>query len=228
MKKKATRVSVLVTMILLILLSCKKDKTNDNAVADVYVKSILSDGEPVFGLAHYVLGYAAMTSVTVSTPVGMTDPLNAYNTGKTIFYIEPSLALGTYTGTPPSPGTYSYGITFNDGIEKVITDDLGATYILPASITSIVKSSNNQSVIMSWEPLAGAEYFQVSIYKEGTWQWTSSAFPPPTGNTTSIPLSVIPSYSPGSYTYQLDAVNYASAETGNFQAISSASVTIDL
>lgn len=81
---------------------------------------------------------------------------------------------------------------------------------------------------MSWEPLTGAEYFQLSIIKNGTTLYTSNPFTPPSNNTIEIPLSFIPSYTPGVYTYQLDAVIYESISSGKIQAISSASTSIDL
>jgi hypothetical protein len=228
MKKKVIRVPVVVMMILLVMFSCKKDSRNDNATADVYVKSILVDGEPFFGLVHYVVGYEAMTSVSVDPPGGTTEPLIAYDSGKTIYYIEPTLALGTYSTTPPTHGTYNYLVTFDDAVEKTVTDELGDTYLLPASIISIAKTSDNQSVRLTWEAVTGVEYYQLSISKNGTVVYTSQLFIPPTGNSIDIPISYIPSYDPGTYSYQLDAIDYASLETGKLQAVSSASVTIDL
>jgi hypothetical protein len=228
MEKKIIKVPVLAMMILLVMFSCKKASRNDNALADVYVKSILVDGEPYFGLAHYVVGYEPMTSVTVDPPSGTSEPLIAFDNSKTIYYIEPTLALGTFSTTPPTPGTYDYLVTFDDAVEKTVTDDLGSTYLLPASITSIVKATDNQSVKLTWQAVTGVEYYQLSISKEGTVVYTSQLFTPPTNNTIDIPISYIPSYTPGTYTYQLDAVDYASVETGKLQAVSSASVSIDL
>jgi hypothetical protein len=228
MKTNAVKVPLLIMMLLLVLISCKKDKPNDTAEADVYVKSILSDGEPVFGLVQYVFGYAVMSSVTVQSPSGSSDQLSAYDTGKTVFYSEPAVALGTYSGTPPEPGTYNYNVTFEDGIEKVFTNELSSIYLLPPTISSIGKSSDSQSVTMSWEPLTGVEYFQLSIYKNGTIEYTSNLFTPPSTNTLVVPLSVIPSYSPGVYNFQLDAIAYESGSSGKLQAISSASVSTDI
>lgn len=230
MKKKAMRVPVLVIMMLLVLLSCNKDnKPDDNAEADVYIKSVLIDGVPVFGIAHYVLGYATMNAVTVDLPGGMTDQLNAYDAGKKIFYIEPSIAEGTYSNNVPEPGIYYYNVTFSDGVESVFINQLTSSYLLPAEITSVVKSSDSQSVILSWAPVAGVEYFQLSIYKEGALKFSSPPFTPPTGNSIDIPISIITSpYMPGSYTIQLDAIDYESLETGKLHAISSASSSIVL
>jgi hypothetical protein len=226
--KNNIRIPVLIIMMLLVSFSCKKAKQNDNAAADVYVKSIIFDGEPVYGLAQYVIGYAAMTEVTVTAPGGAIDRLTAFDVSNMIYYSEPTVAMGTYTLTPPTPGTYSYGITFDDGIKKVVTDNLGANYLSPATITSFTKASDSQSVIMNWEPLSGVDDMQLSISKAGTIVYTSQPFVPPSGNTLTIPIGLIPSFTPGSYTYQLDAIKYESLQTGNLQAISSAVATIDL
>jgi len=65
----------------LVLLSCKKDGQNDDAVADVYVKSILADGN--LFLALYTMWWVCTDdAVTVNPPGGMMEPLNAYSTTK--------------------------------------------------------------------------------------------------------------------------------------------------
>ncbi len=228
MKKNLIKLFTVIIMLSASLISCQKDKVNDNAEADVYVKSIFNDGEPVFGLVHYVFGYAAMSSVSVQLPGGEEDQLTAYDTGKTIYYAEPSIGLGTYSGTPPTPGSYTYDVTFEDGIEKIVTNELGSDYLLPPTITSITKTTGSQSVTIVWEPLEGAQYFKLFIIKDGTTVYASNPFSPPSQNTIVAPLSLIPSYTPGNYTYQLDAVIYESDGSGKIQAVSSASTSIDI
>ncbi len=228
MKRNFVKIPSVIMLLVLVLISCKKDKLNDIADADVYVKTIFNDGEPVFGIVHYVFGYSKMSSVIVEFPGGTEDQLTAYDSGKTVYYLEPLIGLGTYSGTPPTHGTYTYKVTFESGIQKSFTNELGTSYLLPPTITSLVKSSGSQSVTMSWEPLTGAEYFQLSITQNGTTLYTSNPFSPPSNNTIEIPLSFIPSYTPGVYTYQLDAVIYESISSGKIQAISSASTSIDL
>lgn len=228
MKTNAVKIPFLIVILLSVLISCKKDKPNYFADADVYVKSIFSDGEPVFGLVHYVFGYEAMSSVTVQSPGGANNQLSAYDTDNTVFYSEPSIALDTYSTTPPEPGTYNYSVTFKNGLEKVFTNDLSDKYLLPPTITSVIKATGSQSVTMSWAPLEGAEYFQLSIYKDGTLEYTSNPFTPPSGNSIDIPLSLIPSYTPGLYNFQLDAVIYESSSSGKLQALSSASSSAEI
>jgi hypothetical protein len=228
MKNNSIKISLLVMIMIVGLLSCKKDKPNDDAVADVYIKSILSDGVPVFGLVHTVVGYSAMSSVTVQSPSGVADQLNAYNSGKMIYYTEPSLTLGTYSDSQPESGEYSYGVTFEDGTEKVFTNELKDIYLLPPTINSIEKSIDNQNVIMSLAPLTGVEYYQLSVSKDGTVLNTSDLLLPPSGNNIVIPLTFIPYYTPGAYTFQLDAVIYESSSSNKLQALSTASLSADI
>jgi hypothetical protein len=228
MKKNAIRVPAFVIMILLISISCKKETRNDNAAADVYVRSILYGGVPVYGLAQSVFGFAAMTKVTATTPTGTVIQLKANDSQNMIFYSVPTTPE-TYSTTTPQPGTYTYNITFDDGIEKILTNDLGANFLPPPVITSIAKSADGQAVVLSWEQLSGVDYFQLTISRQSTILYTSEQFAPISGNTLTIPKAVITDFLPGkTYKYQLDAINYESLETGQLQSVSSASASIVL
>lgn len=218
----------MLTIMILGLLSCKKDVQNDDAMADVYVKTITVTGQTAFGLEHIVRGGAEMNSVTVTLPGGSAQQLIAYDSSKLLYYFAPSLGDGTFTRTPPTTGTYSYKVTFSDGIQKVFTDVLGSQYLPPANITSIAKTSDGQNVQLNFDALPGANYFQISIYLGEDLLYTSDLQTPPAGNNFVIPLSVIPSFTPGTYTYHLDAVIYQSITTGQLQAISTATADVTL
>src|SRR5690242_5058889 len=128
MKESKIKVSALIVMMLLSLMACKKDGRVDDGVADVYIKSVLLDGEPVYGLVHYVRGYSAVSTVTVNMPDQTMDQLNPYDESYTVFYSEPSPLNGSYSAVVPTKGTYNYGLKFTDGVEKVIKDELEETY----------------------------------------------------------------------------------------------------
>jgi hypothetical protein len=227
MKNKAIGVPVLAIMILLVSWSCKKETRDDTAAADVYVKSVLSGGVPVFGLVHTVMGRAAMAEVTVTTPGGATQQLTG-DSQRLIFYNLP-LTPDTYSATPPQAGTYIYDITFDDGVKQVVTNDLGNDYLTPPVITSITKSTDGLSVNLTWEELLGVEYFTLTIYRQKTALFTSEPFAPVSGNTINVPKAVITDFQPGwSYKYQLDAFIYESQQTGQLQSASSSSVSITL
>ena len=216
-------------MMLLSLLACKKDGKENNAAVDVYVKSILVDGEPVFGLVHYVVGYNVMNSVVVNGPGGLTEPLNAFDNSKMTYYTEPSIMLGTYSATPPAAGIYNFGVTFEDGEQKVFTNTLATSVLYPPNISSLTKTTDGSKVKIAWDPMTNVDYYQVSISKAGTTVFLSPPFTLATAESAvEIPIAYITSYSQGTYTYTLEAVDYENVETGTIQSLSSASADIDL
>ena len=227
MKKTIFKVSALILMVVLSLAGCKKDSRVDDGVADVYVKSVLLDGQPVFGLVHYVQGYSAITSVTVSMTDLTLDQLSSLDATNTVFYSEPSPLNGSYSATVPTKGTYSYGVKFTDGVEKVLTDQLEDSYLLPPTITSISKTGS--IVTLRWDPLAGAQYFQFNILRGGVNVFSSQTFSMAANtNYIDVSTSYINSYSPGNYTFELNAFKLQTADQGKLQATSSASADIDL
>ena len=225
---KKIELSLLVIVILLSFTACKKISNSNTAAADVYVKAILSGGVPVFGVTEYVIGSNTMNSVSVHTPDGLTGNLDAYDTSGTSYYREPLAGTSDYSLIPPTTGEYSFGVTFSNGEEKVVTNVLGSSYLLPATITALTESADGQSVTMSWNALTGADSFQLSISKGGTVVYASQAFTAPLTNSLSIPINLIPTFIAGVYTYELDAVKYESASSNLFQAVSTATMDVAL
>jgi hypothetical protein len=221
------KLSFVAIVILLSFMACKKESSPNTAAADVYVKAILVHGVPVFGLTEYVVGSNLMNSVSVLTPDGLTSNLNSYDTSGMTFYKEPVDSTLDYSTVPPAAGVYNFSVTFGNGEQQVISNILGASYLLPPTITSIVESTDGQTVTMNWNPIV-ADYFQLSISKGGTVVYASQAFTAPITNSLAIPIGLIPSFSAGVYTYELDAIQYESASSNLIQAVSSASVTITL
>ncbi len=222
------KIPALISLMLLSLLACKKESRLDDAVADVYVKSILIDGQPAYGLAHYLLGYSAMSSVTLTNPDATTEQLSSYDNSNTLFYSEPSLTGGSYSLTVPSAGTYTYKVRFNDGTEKTYTDQVSGTFLLPPTITSIAKTEDNARVKLTWAPLTGAEYYRLFISKNGVTIYSSELFQPINENSIDPPISLIPSFASGTYTFELAAFKYQSLSEGKIQSSSSASADINL
>jgi hypothetical protein len=223
------KVPALMVLVLISLLACKKQSRDDNAVADVYVKCILVDGQPEYALAHYLLGYSSISAVTVTSPDATTTQLSSYDNSFTLFYSEPSLASGSYSLTMPTEGTYSYKVRFDDGIEKTYTDQVSGTFLLPPTITSLAKTDDNARVKLNWAPLPDAEYYRFFISKDGSTIYASNLFTPiSSDNTIEVPLTVIPSYASGTYTFELVAFKYQSLSEGKIQSASSASADINL
>jgi hypothetical protein len=216
MNKKAIRVSALVIMILLVSLSCKKEPRNDDtAIADVYVRSILSGGVPVYGLSQYVWGHAPITKVIVTNPDGTTNKLLANGP---MMFLNEYVLYETYSATLPMPGTYIFNITFDDGVLKVVTNELGPDFLPPATITSIAKSADGRSVNMSWQELPGVDSLRVIIEGIVYPEFDTGEFAPISGNTINIPL-----YPGWTYDYTLTATKYESGKTGLLQSVSIAS-----
>lgn len=228
MKMKLIKLSVLVIMIFIGLSACKKAKDINTAVADVFVRSNLSDGEPVYGLAQYVSGSSAMSSVTVHSPDGLTDQLNAYDTSNTTFYSEPSLLLGTYSHTHPMPGEYSYGVTFSNGDELVVKNALTADYLLPANIASCAKTTDGLYLRTTWSSVLGAQAYRFIITKAGSVVFNSSYFQYPSSGYMDLGMSNLYSFTPGTFTLELEAVLAETIDPTLVQAVSSASISVDL
>lgn len=227
--KNKMKIPALLLLMLMGLLSCEKNDRVDDAVADVYVKSVLIDGVPAYGLAHYVLGYSGVTSVTLTNPDATTAQLSSYDNSYTLFYSEPSLTNGTYSSTLPTQGTYTYKVKFDNGVEKTYTDQVSGTFILPPTITSITKTEDNARIKLTWGPLTGAEYYRFSISKNGSVVFNSDLFKLSNAdNMIEIPITVIPTFAQGTYTVELAAFKYQSLSEGKVQSSSSASADITL
>lgn len=226
--KTKMKIPVLILLMGLGLMACQKEKRLDDGVADVYVKTILIDGQPAYALAHYLLGYSGISSVTVYNPDATTEQLSSLDNSNTLFYSEPSLS--SYSLTMPSTGTYSYKVRFDDGVEKTFTDQVSGTFLLPPTITTIVKTEDNARVKLVWGPLTGAEYYRFSISKNGTTVYTSQIFAlvDNTANTIEVPITVIPSYASGTYTFELAAYKYQSLADGKIQSMSTTTANVDL
>lgn len=218
----------LISLMLLSLLACKKESRLDDAVADVYVKTILIDGQPAYGLAHYLMGYSAISSVTLTNPDATTEPLTSYDNSNTLFYSEPSVSNGSYSPTMPSQGIYTYKVRFDDGVEKIYSDQVSGTFIVPPTITSIAKTEDDKRVKLTWAPLSGAEYYRLFISKNGSVVFSSDLFTPTNENSIDPLISIIPSFTSGTYTFELVAFKYQSLSEGKIQSASSASADIDL
>ena len=228
MKIKLLKFSVFVIIIFISLSACKKASDLNTAVADVFVRSIISDGEPVYGLAQYVSGSSAISSVTVHTPDGLTDQLNAYDSNNTTFYSEPLIALGTYYHTHPVPGEYSYGVTFSNGNEQVVKNTLTAGYLLPADIVSCAKTTDGLYLRTTWSPLLSANAYRFVITKAGSVVFTSEYFEYPTTGHKDLGMSNLYSFTPGTFTLELEAILVESTDNSLLQAVSSASISVDL
>lgn len=227
MKMETLKLSLLAILILSGFSSCRKTSAVDTAEVDVFVKSTLINGLTAYGTAHFVTGTDPMISVAVHSPDGVTDSLFSYDSSNLYYHLEPSFLNGTYSATPPAPGTYTYNIKFNDGKEKSFTNVLAPNYLMPPTIVSLVKSTDANSIMLQWNPVAGAQAYEVIVTKGGM-QIYASAYLNPSLYEFDLPVTNIAAYTPGTFTFELDAVTFESTTSNYLQAISSSTTTIDL
>jgi len=229
--KTMIKVPALILLMLLGLMACKKDKRVDDAVADVYVKSMSVDGQIEYALAHYVLGQSSIATVTVSMPDATIGHLSTYDNSNTLFYLEPT-TNSSYSATLPPSGTYTYTVRFDDGVEKTVTDVLGSGCIAPPNITTLSKSDDGTKLMMRWDPLTGAEYYRYFISKDGTAIYNSNLFSlaNTSDNYIEIPTYLISSYLNGTQTYtiELAAFKYQSLDDGKIESASTTTTQIVL
>lgn len=221
------KLSVMVILILAGLSSCRKTSATDGADVDVFVKSMVKDGLSLYGASHFVVGTDAMKSVAVHSPDGVTDSLVSYDSSNLYYHLEPNLGLGTYSTTPPVPGTYTYHIKFNDGTEKSFTNVLGSNYLTAPTIVSIAESTDSNSIALKWNAVTGAQAYEVIVTKGGV-QIYSSPYLDPSLYEYDLAINYLSAYTPGTFTFELDAVTFESTTSQYIQAISTTTTTIDL
>ena len=216
---------ILINMLLLFGLSnCQQTTVTDVATADVFIKTIINQGDTLFGTAHSVFSYNRMSFVAVKPPNGDSIPLPGIVDGGISIFKDPSLALGDYKKVLPLAGTYTYDVTFKDKSQQTLTNALGADFILPAVIVSLVKSSDGLSVILNWNTVPGAQLYQIRVTK-GTTEVIPAQLYSPAASSSAIlevqfPITSFSRYLPGTFTVELDALLYESADLLLIQAMS--------
>lgn len=228
MNMERIKLSVLAILILSGLSSCRKQAASDDAIVDVFVKSVSLSGHPYFGLTHLVSGTDAMKSVTVLTPDAVTDSLTAYDASNLYYDLFPTFDVGGYTPNLPTSGVYTYKIKFNDGIEKTFTNTLSSSYLLPAANLSLAKTLDGNSVSVTWSPVTGAQAYQLIVTKGGITVFSSAFINPSLNTNTNLPISNLSAYAPGTFTFELDAVSFESSDFKLVQAVSASTADIDL
>ena len=224
---------ILINIVLLIGLSnCQQTTVTNVATADVFIKTIINQGDTLFGTAHSVFSYNRMSFVAVKPPNGDSIPLPGIVDGGISIFKDPSLALGDYKKVLPLAGTYTYDVTFKDKTQQTLSNALGTDFILPAVISSLVKSSDGQSVILQWNTVPGAQLYQIRVTK-GSSEVIPAKLYSPANSTTALlevqfPITSFSRYLPGTFTVELDALLYESADLLLIQAMSISNGSIAL
>jgi len=222
----------LVTLILVGLSGCQKQKNENIATADVSIKAIKNaQGVTVYTAVHSVISYNRMASVSVTSPSGGTLQLTNFENGGISFYNEPAVA--DYAIAPPASGTYTYLVKFNDGEEITYTNSLSAASLQPANITSLVKTVSGDSLYITWDAIASTHGYQLKVSKGTTPVYSRPAFvdnssPLKASLKIGFSLSSLTSGIAGTYTFELTGLLFESTTYDYLQAISIATKDIAL
>ena len=214
------------------LAGCEKATVQNEASTDVFVKAIKNaGGTTVYAPIHSVFSYNKMASVVVTAPGGATLALNNFEDGGLSFFNEPTDA--EYLTTAPTGGVYSYKVTFDDGEEKTYTNSLAATKLEPATITSLVKSADGDSVYISWNAVTSTHAYQLKVEKGTTQVFYQPAFadgsvPPKPTLRIGLPLTKLTSNGAGVYTFVLTGLLFETTAYDYLQAISTSTKDIVL
>jgi hypothetical protein len=228
-KMKNLSLPILAILLLLIGFSCKKNNTPNEASVDVFARSEIINGKVGYSTVHSVTSTSnPMTTVTVLTPGGATFNLRDQDGTGSAFLKDTSMA-GLYPSLdPPAIGTYTYNVTFKNGEQKVYTNNLTNDFLLPPVIDSLYIKPNGIQLRLKWEPVAGAQAYQIRISSGQNVIMPWLQFNDPSGMYTERLISMFAYYLPGTLTFELRAVIYESADQMYVQAISYASKSIDL
>lgn len=222
----------MVALIMLGLSGCEKAKVANDAAADVFVKSIVNaQGATVYTAIHSVFSYNKMASVTAQTPAGQSLQLTNYENGGNSFFNEPVDA--DYSSTPPTAGSYSYLVKFDDGEEKTLTNSLSSATLLPANITSLVKNASGDSVYISWNAITDTHAYQLKVMK-GTIQtfyrpaFQDGSVPQKASLRIGLPTNAFADIGSGTYTFEITGLLFETTAYDYIQAISTSAKDIDL
>lgn len=231
---KKLHLLALVALIMLGLSGCEKAKTVNQAWADAFVKTIKnSQGATVYSVIHTVFSFNGMKSVSVTSPGGSVLQLANYQNGGVSFFNEPAEA--DYQIAPPAAGNYTYTVKFNDGEEIVYTNTLTADNLLPANITSLVKTTNGDSVYIYWNAIANVDAYGIYV-NTGTTQvfkidgLSDTSNPKKTSLRYGFSVSKLTSASSGIFNFEISGflIEKAEADYTYLQAKSTATKNITL
>jgi hypothetical protein len=226
---KNISLSFFAIILLLVGFSCKKSNTPNEATADVFARSLVFNGLVGYSTVHSVTSYSnPMTAVSVTTPGGVTFSLSDQDGTGSAFLKDTSMA-GLYPSQqPPETGTYSYHVTFKNGEQIVYTNNLTNNFLLPPVIDSLYIKPEGGIIRLKWQPVAGAQAYQIRVSSGQNVIQGWLQFDDPSGMYTERFISYYSNYLPGTLTFELRAVLYESEVEKYAQAISYASKSIDL
>jgi hypothetical protein len=206
--------------------SCDKGTVTNQAIADAFIKSLIYQGDTLYGVAHSVVSYNGIKQASVRTPEGDTLLLPSKTDNGISFYKEPAFQNGDLTVVPPNSGTYSYRVTFRDNTQSTFTNTLGGNYLRPVRIDSLNRL--NQSVVLRWDPVPDAQGYQIRIVKGNSEVIAAKVYFELDPLRLEYPISSFSPYLPGTFTVEVDALLFESSAHQQLQAISVSTASVDL
>lgn len=227
---RSDRLNTTFSLILIILgfLSCDKTTVTNQATADVFIKTVAYQGDTLFGVAHSVFSYNGISQVSLRTPLGDTLLLPSKVDEGLSFFKDPLLNTGDFNLTPPSSGLYTYRVTFKDKTQTVLTNTLGANFLLPAKVDSFGRSADGQFIVVKWNPVNEAQGYQLRIYKGNTEVIPSKIYYELNPLRVQFPITNFASGLPGTFTLELNALLFESTGRQLLQALSVSKDSIQL
>ena len=207
--------------------SCKKT-TSDEAVVDAFVRSLKYNNQDAYSAVFSATSNNVMAEVTVDMPGGGSFKLSEHSSGLGYSFLTDTSFVGlSYSHTPPASGLYTFHIKYADGTQQVYTNTLSSDYLLPPVIDSLYKKPDGVNLRLKWEPVAGADTYEMRISSGDNeiMPWLEY------GSTTALfyerRLTNFYNYLPGTLKFEIRAVKYESNKS-YVQALSYTYALIDL
>ncbi len=160
------KIAIIVLTVLLIA-ACDDDSTapeeknpHNDAFADVFIKKVKSPNGDKYGLVFYS-GGEGLTECRAKAPDGTEYELMEFWKGAGNMRRHPKNT--EMKGTMPQTGTYTFTLTFDDGVKKTLTDNLEATQIPAMTKTKVTHEQGTDEVSVSWKGVSGANNYMVKL-----------------------------------------------------------------
>ncbi len=158
-----------VTALLFLVTACSKEEEEYEPFPKVYskslVKSTIVDGHLVYTVIIDLLTQAQLTKATETGPEGNFDRSGEIKV-KSIYY---NLHLEKeYYEKEPLEGTYLLNIRCADGREKAVSNFITKPFLIPAKNICAVLDKNEGIIMVTWDRVINAGYYQIFYQKYGT------------------------------------------------------------
>lgn len=214
-----------VGLMLIGLASCNKKSTPDyTTTVDVFSQTTVFNNDTVHGIVYSLISLTPVASVEVQTPNGQTIPLDSYDGTGYSYYLQTPDSL--MTSAIPTPGTYTFSVSFSDGMTTTDTNTLTSDFLYPPHVTAAEYQTNVSGVHLKWDEVANADGYQIKIFNGDTQVYNIAPFSGSTELT--IPTSYISNYIPGTLRFEVIALKFESSAYTSIQTISSTSRNVTI